>query len=145
VGGVPGPRAVPVPLADTRPLRRAVLRPTSTVDELAAHEPLGAVAFGVLAADGTLRATGLVGPDGEDDGRGGWRIRGMATAPEARGQGLGGAVLAAVVAHAEGHGARRIWCNARTPALGLYERAGFRVVSGEFELPEIGPHRVMER
>jgi predicted GNAT family N-acyltransferase len=27
----------------------------------------------------------------------------------------------------------------------LYERAGFHVTSEEFELPEIGPHLVMER
>jgi GNAT superfamily N-acetyltransferase len=139
------PRAVPVPLAATRPLRQAVLRPHESLRTLASHEPGGAVAFGVLAGDGTLLATGLVGPDGEEDGRDGWRIRGMATAPAARGQGLGGLVLAALVAHAEAHGARRVWCNARTPALRLYARAGFRVVSDEFELPDIGPHRVMER
>jgi predicted GNAT family N-acyltransferase len=37
-----------------------------------------------------------------------------------------------------------VWCNARTPARSLYERAGFTVASDEFELPEIGPHLVME-
>jgi predicted GNAT family N-acyltransferase len=37
-----------------------------------------------------------------------------------------------------------VWCNARTPARAFYERAGFRTVSDEFELPEIGPHYVME-
>lgn len=132
-------------LADTRPLRQAVLRPALTPDALAAHEPAGAVAFGVRNDAGTLLATGLVGPDGEDDGRGGWRIRGMATLPVARGQGLGGLVLAALVAHARRAGAQRIWCNARSPALGLYRRAGFAVVSDEFELPDIGPHVVVER
>jgi hypothetical protein len=30
------------------------------------------------------------------------------------------------------------------PAASLYERAGIRVVSEEFELPHIGPHVVME-
>jgi carboxymethylenebutenolidase len=38
----------------------------------------------------------------------------------------------------------RVWCNARTPARTLYERAGFVVASEEFEPPNIGPHYRME-
>jgi hypothetical protein len=38
-----------------------------------------------------------------------------------------------------------VWCNARTPAVGLYERAGFAIESGEFEIEGIGPHFVMAR
>lgn len=68
----------------------------------------------------------------------------MATAPEARGRGAGSAVLDTLVAHALAHGAARIWCNARTPARSLYARAGFAVVSDEFELPPMGPHLVMQ-
>jgi ribosomal protein S18 acetylase RimI-like enzyme len=68
----------------------------------------------------------------------------MATAPHARGRGAGSAVLSALVAHAAAHGATTVWCNARTPALSLYRRAGFKVVSEEFELPRIGPHRRLE-
>ncbi|HEY5143195.1 MAG TPA: GNAT family N-acetyltransferase [Solirubrobacteraceae bacterium] len=128
------------PPALTRPLRRAVLRPHETLDDVAAHEPPGAVAFGALDG-GELVAVGLVGPDGTP---GGWRVRGMATAEQARGRGAGAAVLDALVGHARAHGAERIWCNARTPARSLYERAGFTVLSDEFELPEIGPHLVME-
>jgi GNAT superfamily N-acetyltransferase len=130
-----------IPLADTRPLRQAVLRPHQTLDELAAHEPEGAYATGVYE-DGTLVAVGFVAPDG---GPGSWRVRGMATAPDARGRGAGGAVLGALVAHAVSRGASRIWCNARTPARAFYERAGFTAVSDEFEVPDIGPHYVMER
>jgi ribosomal protein S18 acetylase RimI-like enzyme len=69
----------------------------------------------------------------------------MATAPSARRSGAGSAVLDALVAYAIARGASRVWCNARTPARSLYERAGFCVVSEEFELPDIGPHFVMER
>ena len=129
-----------IPLADTRELRRDVLRPYMTVDELATHEPSGAVAFGAFE-NGDLIAVGLVGPEGEP---GDWRIRGMATKAEARGRGAGTGVLQALVQHAVDHGARRLWCNARTPALSLYERAGFRATSEEFETPRIGPHYRME-
>jgi len=129
-----------IPLADTRELRREVLRPYMSLDELAGHEPSGAVAFGAFEDD-DLIAVGLVGPEGEP---GDWRIRGMATRAEARGRGAGTKVLQALVQHAVDHGATRLWCNARTPALSLYERAGFSATSEEFETPRIGPHLRME-
>jgi len=130
-----------IPLAQTRTLRRDVLRPYMTVEELAEHEPEEAVAFGAFEDD-ELVAVGLVGPEGER--RGDWRIRGMATAPHARGRGAGTRVLQALVQHAVDNGATRLWCNARTPARSLYERAGFVAISDEFETPRIGPHYRME-
>ena len=130
----------PVSLEETRVLRRDVLRPYMEVEELATHEPAGAVAFGAFA-DGDLVAVGLVGPDGEP---GDWRVRGMATRPDARGQGAGSAILHALVQHAIDQGATRVWCNARTRALNLYQRAGFVTASDEFEPPDIGPHYRME-
>ncbi len=107
---------------------------------MAADEQPDAFAAGISEGS-ELIAVGLVAPDGEP---GSWRIRGMATAPRARSAGAGTAVLDALVEHARQRGAARIWCNARTPARSLYERAGMRVASEEFELPQIGPHVVME-
>src|SRR3954454_11166419 len=78
-----------IPVADTRPLRQSVLRPHQTLEELAAHEPPDAFAVGVFAA-GELISVGFVAREGEP---GSWRVRGMATAPEARGRGAGAAVL----------------------------------------------------
>ena len=130
----------PVSLEQTRALRQAVLRPHQTAESLAADEPAGAIAVGAFDGE-ELVAVGLVGPDG---GPGAWRVRGMATVPHARGRGAGAAVLDALVRHAAAHGATSVWCNARTAARSLYERAGLTVVSEEFELPEIGPHVRME-
>ncbi len=129
-----------VPLAQTRALRQAVLRPHETVEQVAADEAPDALAVGAFDGD-ELIAVGLIAPDGE---LGAWRVRGMATAPHARCRGGGRAVLDALVCHAVEHGARRIWCNARLPAVGFYEHVGMRVTSEEFELPNIGPHVVME-
>jgi ribosomal protein S18 acetylase RimI-like enzyme len=112
-----------------------------TLDALAEHEPAGSHAVGAYDRE-ELVSVGLVGPEG---GPGAWRIRGMATAPAARGRGAGTAVLDALLAHARANGATRVWCNARIGARTLYERAGLGVVSEEFEIPEIGPHYVMER
>jgi GNAT superfamily N-acetyltransferase len=107
---------------------------------MAADEAADAFAVGAFDGD-NLIAVGLVAPDG---GPGSWRVRGMATAPHARARGTGTAVLDALLRHATEHGAHRIWCNARTPARSLYERAGLHVTSEEFEIPDIGPHYVME-
>jgi GNAT superfamily N-acetyltransferase len=130
-----------ISLAETRNLRREVLRPHSSLSELASHEPAGSVAFGAFDGD-ELVAVGLVGRDGEAPGD--WRVRGMATKPDARGRGAGSGVLQALVQHAIAHGATRVWCNARTRARTLYERVGFVVASDEFEPPDIGPHYRME-
>ena len=134
-------RVQPIPVADTRPLRHAVLRPHESIEAIAGHELPDTFAVGAFDDDDQLISVGFVSPDG---GPGAWRVRGMATAPEARGRGAGSAVLAALVAHARGRGAARVWCNARVGARTLYERAGFRVSSEEFEVPGIGPHYVME-
>ena len=131
----------PVDPAQTRLLRQEVLRPHESLEELASHEPPGVHAVGAFDGD-ELVAVGFVCPDG---GPGAWRVRGMATRPEHRGRGAGSAVLAALVEHAAAQGATRVWCNARTPALSLYARAGFAVESEEFEIPEIGAHHVMAR
>jgi GNAT superfamily N-acetyltransferase len=129
----------PVPVEQTRPLRQEVLRPHQTVDELASHEQAGAFAVGAFAGE-RLVAVGLIGREG---GAEEWRVRGMAALEEVRGRGAGTAVLKALLDHARANGASAVWCNVRTPARGLYERAGLEVVSEEFELPEIGPHVVM--
>jgi GNAT superfamily N-acetyltransferase len=132
----------PVPAAQTRSLRHAVLRPHQSLDELRDSEPERPYAVGVFDGD-QLVAVGLIGPDPEADA-GSWRVRGMATDAPSRGRGFGTAVLAALLEHAREQGARRVWCTVRTPARSLYERAGFRVLSDEFEIPDIGPHFVME-
>jgi GNAT superfamily N-acetyltransferase len=84
-----------------------------------------------------LVAVGLIGPEGEP---GAWRVRGMATEPEARGRGAGTAVLNALLEHARANGARRVWANVRVGARTLYARAGFEVTSEVFEPPDTGPH-----
>jgi predicted GNAT family N-acyltransferase len=117
-----------------------VLRPHLTLEQVAAAETDDAVAF--AAFDGErLVATGLIVAQEQ---AGVWRVRGMATEPDVRGAGAGSAVLAALLSHAQEHGGQRVWCNARSPARTLYERAGFRATSEEFELAQIGPHFVME-
>jgi predicted GNAT family N-acyltransferase len=69
----------------------------------------------------------------------------MATEPELRGQGIGGAVLARVIEHVARLGGGLLWCTARIPAQRFYERAGFVTRGDAWVDPEIGPHIVMHR
>jgi hypothetical protein len=38
-----------------------------------------------------------------------------------------------------------VWCNARSPARGFYEREGFTIEGDTFEIAGIGPHFLMAR
>jgi ribosomal protein S18 acetylase RimI-like enzyme len=78
---------------------------------------------------------------------GGWgHIRQVAVYEEHRQQGIGGALVRELVELARRVGFRHLYLNARLSAVGLYERAGFRVVSPEpFKMPRTFlPHVRME-
>lgn len=133
----------------TLPLRRAVLRPHMTIEELAAARHHGEDVLWCAAYDdgGEVVGTGSVSrgspPWAADEA--GWRIRAMAVAPDRRGQGIGSAVLTALIEYVRQHGGGLTWCNARTAARGLYLRAGFAQVGDVVEIDEIGPHIAMAR
>lgn len=153
----------PIPPEATWPLRQAVLRPHQALEacrfpgddapgafHLGAHDPAGrllAVAsFGPEPAPAELRAA-LAGPDADADTppAADWRLRGMATLPDWRRRGLGQALLGEGLARLQGRGADLLWCNARLGALAFYRRAGLIAVGPSFDLPGIGPHRLMGR
>lgn len=75
-----------------------------------------------------------------------WQLRGMATAPDHRGRGLGRAILAfaEAVLPAES-GVRVFWCNARATAAGFYRKLGWETISEPFDVPGVGPHYRMLR
>lgn len=74
-----------------------------------------------------------------------WRLRGMATLPEVRGEGYGEKLLLATIGHVAAKGGTIYWCNARTPALGFYKKHGFEPSGEEFTIEESGPHYYMAR
>jgi GNAT superfamily N-acetyltransferase len=92
--------------------------------------------------DGRVVATATVfeEPMEGDPREGDWRLRGMASEPELRGRGFGAAALTAALDYARERGGKRVWCNARTGAIGFYERHGFTVIGDEYDVPEAGPH-----
>ncbi|MFJ4031449.1 GNAT family N-acetyltransferase [Streptomyces griseoluteus] len=147
-----GWRVRPVDAEVIRPVRHQVLRPGEPAENCAyAEDGLpGARHFAALRAGRAVGACSLYDED-PPEGRTvpglvpgtGRRLRGMATLEEARGTGLGAALLRTALTHAVLDGADVVWCNARTDAAGFYRRHGFRVAGDPFEMPGIGPHLFM--
>jgi GNAT superfamily N-acetyltransferase len=145
---------VSVELVDAQvvtPLRRAVLRPDQPVETSeypADDDPSTAHVAVRLTRDAAVVAVGTVlrgPPPWEPERSDGWRVRGMATSPDARRRGFGSLVLDALLRHVAAHGGGLVWCNARVPAQHLYARAGFAPRGEVFVIPGIGPHIQMSR
>lgn len=80
------------------------------------------------------------------DGADAWQVRGMATRADLAGSGIGRALLAfALAALRAEDGPTVAWCNARVTALGFWLRTGWTISSGVFDIPGVGPHRVLRR
>lgn len=141
--------AVRVQLVEPRllhELRLRVLRPgqpPSSVDHEYDYLP-HVFHVAALAPDGVVVGCATFYPEPTPDGRPGWRLRAMATAPEARGKGYGARVLRFGIDELRRLQVNLLWCNARSSAVWFYEHLGFAAVSEEFEIPPIGPHYVME-
>jgi GNAT superfamily N-acetyltransferase len=141
-------RVRPITAEETRPLRHAVLRPGQSFEQTVYSRDdhpetrhLGAFEGDRLVAIASLyREARPHRPT-----RAAWRLRGMATDAERQGRGFATVVLEASVAHVAAEGGGELWCNARIPALGFYQRCGFEVDGDEFEIDGIGPHVVVTR
>ena len=102
------------------------------------RDALDAVCRHAIARDagGRVIATGRLLPDGH--------IGRMAVLRTARGAGVGGAVLQALIAEAARRGLREVALAAQTHALDFYLRHGFEAV-GEVFMEAGIPHRAMRR
>ncbi len=72
-----------------------------------------------------------------------YQLRGMATLEEYRGRGYGNMLLNFAIVYLRGKKINYIWCNARKVAYKFYLSLGFEFISEEFEISNIGPHKVM--
>ncbi len=133
----------------THPLRRRVLRAGTASREVAwegdllpGTRHLGIVSAGAVVTVSTWIPQPFPGPPPIPA----VRLRGMATDPERRGEGLGRRLLAAGCAIAVDDGFDLVWANARTSALAFYVAAGFLVDGEEFTDATTGlPHHRIRR
>lgn len=145
---MPTPELRTISAEQTHPLRSLVLRPGKPAsacrwpgDDDPGSFHAGAFLDGRLVAIASLIPQEM--PDADPaaaDSPVSFRLRGMATHPQHRGQGLGSALLSYCIELVRSAGGRVLWCNARTPAVEFYRRAGFETVGEQFETPDIGPH-----
>ncbi len=148
----------PITAEETIAVRWPILRPGFPRESavFAGDELTSARHFGAFAGDGRLvgvasiyvvampepaaAAAGAPVPEGAA-----WQLRGMATLPEVRGAGYGAALVSACEEGARAAGGEVLWCNARTSAAPFYQKHGWSVVGGEFDIPTVGPHFRMWR
>jgi len=120
------------------PVRHAVFVDEQKVPAEIELDALDPLSLHALAFDGAGRVlgTGRLLPDGH--------IGRMAVLRQARGNGVGSALLAALMQAARARGDREVALSAQTHAIAFYERFGF-VAEGE-EYDDAGiPHRLMRR
>lgn len=151
-----GPKALIVPTETILPLRWRVLRPNAPSPDEARfpedeifpnwhigifpgsllvprNDQLMCCATFVLTSAGTIVA---------------WQLRGMATAPEQRGRGLGRILLSQAeeyILSLSRVAPVILWCNARIEAVGFYEKLGWKKEGIEFIIKGIGRHYRMTR
>ena len=133
----------PITAAEALPLRQLVLRPGRPLeaaqypeDHAPSTRHFGAFRDTRLLGIATLLRAEMPGQPGVPA----IQLRGMATAPEVRGEGFGRALILACLAFAGENGVPLLWCNARTGAVGFYRKLGFEIVGTEFIVPDVGPH-----
>mgnify|MGYP001600332178 FL=1 len=135
-----------IPVEDTLAIRNQILRGGKlTLDQcrFPGDEAESSFHLGYFDKDKLVSvATFHKQNHGEFSGQG-FQLRGMATLDDYRGRGIGNQLLNFGIVYLRGQKANYIWCNARKNALRFYAGIGFEVISDEFEVPDIGPHRVL--
>lgn len=100
-------------------LRREVLYPNSPMYEMELEEDNYGYHFGAFRENDLVGVVSLF-QDGTD-----FQFRKFAVVEHAQGTGVGKALLNYIMDFAIAEGAQRIWCNARTSAVGFYLLFGF--------------------
>jgi predicted GNAT family N-acyltransferase len=137
-----------VPARVTVPLRQRVLRPHQTTLDavLPGENDPGSAHIAAITGSGEVVATAVLIREPfrlMPERRDAWRLRGMATEEGRRGQGVGGRVLRYGIDYVASNGGGLLWCHARIPAQGFYQRAGFSTIGEPWTYPETGPHVAM--
>lgn len=72
-----------------------------------------------------------------------YRLRAMATDPDFGGRGAGASLVQHVLEFLKLAGVQLLWCDARLIAVDFYLKQGFEVINDIYQIPIIGPHKLM--
>ncbi len=133
---------------DTHSLRHKILRQGRPVEEcyFPADEDDQTFHLGAFIDNKLVSVASFFyerNPAFEDENQ--YRLRGMATLDEHRGQGHSRALLRTAFPIIKQNFCSLVWCNARASAVPFYEKTGFTSTGDIFEVPVIGPHLLMFR
>ena len=138
------PKIQEISAEQTYRLRHKLLRPLESLEACAFIEDTWTGAFHLGAfVDETLVGIASFFPQAYKDYPNAYRLRGMASDSTRHGQGIGRSLLEAAFIELNKRSVSTLWCNAREVAFGFYEKMGFRYDSEMFEIPGVGPHKVM--
>lgn len=132
---------------ETYPLRLEVLWPHFDkldqcgidIDEVEGTFHIGALKDGEIVSIGTF----LVQKNEKFDAKIQYRLRAMASSPKVKGQNFGKKVIGFAKEELKSRNIELLWCDARKVALGFYEKMGFTIVGDYYDVPKIGPHKLM--
>jgi len=132
--------------SETWPLRLKVLRPHQTLqdcvypqDEWPTTFHVGAIKSGHVVGIATFHEESCPTLKATKP----YRLRGMATDSSFHGQGIGRKVLEKGIQEIRRRGSDLLWCNAREVAFPFYEKLGLEFQGPLFDLPTLGPHKIM--
>jgi ribosomal protein S18 acetylase RimI-like enzyme len=135
--------------SETHPLRHRVLWPHLNSEEecfLDIDNEPGAFHLGSFQNESLVSiGSFFLEQHPELTGQNHYRLRAMATEPEARGAGAGKALIRKAELKLQELGADLLWCDAREVALDFYIKLGFEVIGDWYDKPNIGPHKLMYR
>lgn len=130
----------------TLPLRNEILRNGKLLLEecrFEGDEAAEAFHVGYFKEGRLIAVVSFLPQDREGFSGMGYRLRGMAVLPEYRKKGIGNLIANFGVLYLKGKKVSYVWCDARKVAYSFYLGQGFEFISEEFEIQNIGPHRVM--
>lgn len=116
-----------VGLDDVWAMRQSVMYPHESLSFVQLEDDERGVHWG-LYLDGELVSVISV-----FEKQGSVQFRKFATKTYMQGKGYGTALLQYVMDQAAGTGKKNIWCNARTPAIGIYEKFGMKAVGNTWQ------------
>ncbi len=119
-------------------LRRDVLYPEEPIFKMEMEEDNHGYHFGAFAGNKLVAVVSLF-INGSD-----FQFRKFAVVPEEQGRGIGKALLNYITDFVVNEGGSRLWCNARSSAIGFYARYGFTQTGSTFNRHGV-EYEIMEK
>jgi GNAT superfamily N-acetyltransferase len=154
VAGVRPPLAFElVDLVSILPLRRRLLNPEKSIEDSTFpgdHDSRTAHAVALAATSDPKSEFPLAiatvlpeAPPWDSARTDGWRLRGLGTEPEFRGNGVARDLIATLVGYVAGQGGGVLWSGTGMRAVSLFDRAGFTRMGPPFDIPHLGRHQTV--